>query len=104
MISFDGGVESIDIHSSSSEILFSACSRLLEWTSTVFCVSASFFFLRFFHVMGHFLINIVYFQLQFIYLSIYGILCFTLVFAPMSSFICFCVCSYFFYFWCIEIS
>jgi hypothetical protein len=37
----------ISILSSSSEILSSAYSSLLEWPSTVFCVSVSFFFLRF---------------------------------------------------------
>jgi hypothetical protein len=37
----------ISISSSSSEILFSACSSLLEWPSLVFCIYASFFFLRF---------------------------------------------------------
>jgi hypothetical protein len=29
----------------------------------VFCVSAWFFFLRFFHIMGHFLFNMFYFHL-----------------------------------------
>jgi hypothetical protein len=37
----------ISISSSSSEILSSAYSSLLEWPSIVFCISVSFFFMRF---------------------------------------------------------
>jgi Mn2+/Fe2+ NRAMP family transporter len=37
----------IFILSSNSEILSYTCSSLLEWPSIVFCVSVSFFFLRF---------------------------------------------------------
>jgi hypothetical protein len=37
----------ISILSSTSEILSSTCSSLLEWPSTVFCVSVWFFYLRF---------------------------------------------------------
>jgi hypothetical protein len=33
-----------------------------------------------FHVMGHFLFNIVCFHLYFIYFTIYGVFCFALVF------------------------
>jgi hypothetical protein len=37
----------ITISSPSSEILSSVCSILLDWPSTLFCYSVSFFFLRF---------------------------------------------------------
>jgi hypothetical protein len=49
--------------SSSFEILFSTLSSLVEWSSTVFCVSVSYFFSEVFHIVGHFLFSIVYFNL-----------------------------------------
>jgi hypothetical protein len=53
----------ISVLSSGSEIQSSACSSLLEWPSTVFCVSVSFFFSEVFHAIHHFLFNNVYFHL-----------------------------------------
>jgi hypothetical protein len=47
----------------SSESLSSTFSSLLEWTSTMLCVFVWFFFLRFFHIVGHFLFIIFYFHL-----------------------------------------
>jgi hypothetical protein len=70
----------ISISSSSSEILSSACSSLLEWPYITFCISVLFFFPEVFHILGHFLFNIVNFLPWFTYLSIYGVFCFTLVF------------------------
>jgi hypothetical protein len=68
----------ITISSSSSEILSSAYSSLLEWHSIVFCI-VSFFFLRFSisWVTSSLILSI--FVLIF-YLSIYFVFCFTLVF------------------------
>jgi hypothetical protein len=82
----------------------SASSSLLDWISILFCISVSFFFWDFLYHC-HFLFNIVNFHPKFIYLSIYGVLCFTLVsiLAPISSFICFCVFSYS-YFCCLGMS
>jgi hypothetical protein len=52
----------IFISSSSSEILLSACSSLLEWLSTVF-VFLFHYISEVFYIVGHFLFNIVYFCL-----------------------------------------
>jgi hypothetical protein len=68
---------SISILSLISEFLSSTYSSLLEWPSTVFCVSVWFFFLRF----SISWVTSLYFLFSFlIHLSIYSVLYFTLVF------------------------
>jgi hypothetical protein len=88
----------------SSEILSSACSSLLLWPSILICISVLFFFSEVFHIIGHFLFNIVNFHLSFNSISIYGVFCLTLVLltAPMISFIYFLCFLKFFIFLVIE--
>jgi hypothetical protein len=102
----------ISISSLSSEILSSTCSSLLEWPSTVFFVWLNglfisriyvWFFSEVFHIFVQLLFCILYCYLQFMYLSFYNVLCFTLVVVEVfSEFIYFCVFSC--YFWCLKIS
>jgi hypothetical protein len=73
----------------------STCSSLLKWSSTVFCVSVSFFFLRF-------SISWITASLNFLFSSLINLSLFVvfsvslwcLFRAPMSSFICFYVFLY----------
>jgi hypothetical protein len=83
----------IFILSSISEILSYACSSLLEWPSTVFCVSVSFFFLRFFHIMvtSSLILSIFIFNSFISLFIVLSVSLWCLFRAPMNSLICFCV-------------
>jgi hypothetical protein len=106
----------ISILSLSSKILSSTCCSLLEWPSTVFfCLTKGtknfqdfywFFFLRFsislFSFFFIFCIVIFNSYISFFIVSFVSLWC--LLKSSLSSFICFCVFSHVFYFWCLEIS
>jgi hypothetical protein len=70
----------ISVSSSSSEILSSTYSSLLEWSSTVFCFCLILFY-EVFHIFGHFLFNVFFIFIFNSFISVFiVVLCFTLVF------------------------
>jgi hypothetical protein len=94
----------IYILSSSSKILSSACSNLLEWPSIVFYIFISFFFLRFSisWVTSSLILTIFAFNSFFSLFIVFSVSLWCLFRAPMSSFVS--VSSRIVYFWCLEIS
>jgi hypothetical protein len=86
----------IFISSSSSEILSSAYSSLLEWPSIVFCISVSFFFLRFSisWVTSSLILSIFILNSLISLFMVFSVSLWCLFGALMSSLICFCVFSY----------
>jgi hypothetical protein len=70
----------ISIFSLGSEILNSTWSSLMEWASTVFFCFCLILFFCGFPYFCHLLFCISYFPLQFIYVTFYSVLCFTLLF------------------------
>jgi hypothetical protein len=87
----------ITISSLIYEILSSACSSLLEWPSTLFCISVSLFFLRFSISKATFSLILSIFSLNSFtsLFMVFSVSFWCLFRAPMTSFICFCVFSYY---------
>jgi hypothetical protein len=73
----------------------SPCSSLLEWPSILFCISISFFFLRFFiSWVTSFILSIFVLNSFISLFMVFSVSFWYLFRAPMSSFICFYVFSY----------
>jgi hypothetical protein len=86
----------IAISSLRSEILSSVCSILLEWPYILFCISVAFYFLRYSILYVTSLILSIFALNSFISLFMVLFVSVWYLFrAPMISFICFCVFSYF---------
>jgi hypothetical protein len=86
----------ISILSSSSESPSSTYSSLLEWPSIVFCISVSFFFLRFSisWVTSSLVFSIFVFNSFISLFIVFSVSLCYLFRGHLSSFICFCVFSY----------